>query len=217
MEDIDRWVNKVYAAEGDRAELERLYDEWAEDYERHKWASGNPGIAIAVGKIGRHLRDFDARILDAGCGTGNVGLVLHQIGYRNLEALDPSNGMLEAARGKGIYQALHPLFLDQDIDLPANSYDLVVASGVFTEGHAPPTALDGLLKLTMPGGIIVFSLSETAASELGFAERIANLIDCEAWQLIERTQAYRSFPFSDAEAHVLIRIYVMQKSEANDS
>ena len=217
MEEIDQWADRVYSAGGDRAELDRLYDEWSKDYDQHKWASGNPGVAIAAGMIGRYERDFDARILDAGCGTGNVGLVLHQIGYRNLEALDPSTGMLEMARLKNIYRIHHPLFLDQDIDLPANGFDVVVASGVFTEGHAPPAALDGMLKLTRPGGIIVFSLSEYAARELGFDERISRLEEQKAWQQLERTEPYRSYPFSAEKAYVLIRMHVFRKFAQSDS
>ena len=216
MEEIDQWAAKVYAAGGDRAELDRLYDEWSRDYDEHKWASGNPGIAIAAALIGRYERDFDARILDAGCGTGNVGLVLHQMGYRNLEGLDPSDGMLEMARRKDIYKAHHPLFLDHDIDLPADSYDVVVASGVFTEGHAPPAALDGMLMLTRPGGIVVFTLSDFAARELGFAEKVSRITKQEAWQSLECTDPYQSFPFSVEKAHVLIRMHVFRKSSPPD-
>ena len=131
MENIEYWVDQVYAAGGDRQQLNRLYDEWAAEYEQHKWATGNPVIAISAGLIGRHVDDFGARILDAGCGAGNLGQVLHQIGYDNLEALDPSAGMLEVARRKSIYRALHELFLEPGIDLPGKTYDLVAASGDF--------------------------------------------------------------------------------------
>ena len=111
MSELDDWVDKVFAAGGDRRTLDKLYDEWAKDYDQQLWASGNPYIAVAATIAGRHIPNLDAKILDAGCGTGNMAEVLHKAGYRKLHGLDPSAGMLEVARRKGIYQSLHPLSL----------------------------------------------------------------------------------------------------------
>ena len=212
MENIENWVDQVYAAGGDREQLNRLYDEWAAEYEQHKWASGNPVVAVSAGLIGRRVPNFDARILDAGCGAGNLGLVLHQIGYENLEALDPSAGMLEVARRKSIYRDLHKNFLEPDIDLPAENFDLVAATGVFTEGHAPPSALDGMLKLARPGGVILFSLTDQAANDLGFADRIAELNSSGTWQQLECTEPFSPLPFYENKAHVRLRVYVFRKT-----
>ena len=88
MQDLEDWLERVYQAGGDRATLDRLYDDWAADYDQQIWGSGNPFIAVAAGLAGRHIQDFDARILDAGCGTGNMGQVLYQIGYGNLDGLE---------------------------------------------------------------------------------------------------------------------------------
>ena len=159
MNEVNQWVERVYAAGGDREKLNRLYDEWAADYDQHKWASGNPSVAIAVGMIARQVPDFDAHILDAGCGTGNLGQILHQMGYHNLDGLDPSLGMLEMARRKEIYQTLYPGFLEPKVEIATATYDLVAATGLFTEGHAPPEALEGMLKLARPGAMVVFSES----------------------------------------------------------
>jgi predicted TPR repeat methyltransferase len=175
VEDLETWLERVYQAGGDRKTLDALYDEWAADYDQQLWASGNPYIAIAAGFVGRHLPDFDARILDAGCGTGNMAQILHQIGYRNLDGLDPSAGMLAVAERKQIYQNLYPLPLGASVDLEAASYDAVVAAGVLTHGHAPPESLDGILALTRDGGSIIFSLSSIAYEELGYKQKIDEL------------------------------------------
>ncbi len=202
MPDLETWLERVYAAEGDRATLDALYDAWALDYDQQIWASGNPYIAIATGMVGRHLPDFDARILDAGCGTGNMAQVLHQMGYDRIDGLDPSEGMLEVARRKQIYRELFPLYLGAAIDLPPASYDAVVAAGVLTHGHAPPEALDGILTLTRPGGIIVFSLSQIAYDEYGFKTRIDALDAAGSWDLLDRSRLFRTYPFSEREAHL---------------
>ena len=130
MQDLESWLERVYDSGGDHSQLKILYDEWASDYDRQLWASGNPYIAIATGFVGRHIDNFDANILDAGCGTGNMAQILQQMGYRSIDGLDPSEGMLEIARTKNIYKSLHRLYLDSDIDIDDASYDAVVADAM---------------------------------------------------------------------------------------
>jgi len=202
MEDLETWLERVYQADGDHDQLQTLYDEWARDYDQQLWASGNPYIAIATGMVGRHVADFDAKILDAGCGTGNMAQILHQMGYRNIDGLDPSPGMLEIARGKEIYRELHQLYLDSRVDLPQKSYDAVVAAGVLTHGHAPPEALDGILGLARQGAAIVFSLSLIAFEEYGFRDKIEALESAGAWQKMDQSQLFRTYPFSEQEGHL---------------
>ena len=207
MEDLETWLERVYQADGDPETLDALYDEWAQDYDQQLWASGNPYIAIATGLVGRNVRDYDARILDVGCGTGNMAQVLHQIGYRNIEGLDPSSGMLAVARRKEVYQQLHQLYLGAQVELADASYDAVVAAGVLTHGHAPPESLDGILKLTRTDGIIIFSLSTIAYDEYGFKQKITELDTAGQWKKVDTSLLFRTYPFSAKEAH--LRHWVM--------
>jgi len=199
LEDLETWLERVYQADGERSTLDALYDEWAQDYDQQLWASGNPYIAIATGYACRHIPDYGARILDAGCGTGNMGQLLHQAGYRNLEGLDPSSGMLAVAERKGFYQQLYPLYLGAEVDLPDESYGAVVAAGVLTHGHAPPESLDGILKLTRRDGIIIFSLSQIAYDDYGFRQKMDELDAAAAWQRLDQSRLFRTYPFSDRE------------------
>ncbi len=202
MQDLETWLERVYQAGGDLATLSELYDEWARDYDQQLWASGNPYIAIATGFIGRHVGDYDAGILDAGCGTGNMAQILYQMGYRNIDGLDPSAGMLEIARTKGIYRELHQLCLDRQVALPQANYDAIVAAGVLTHGHAPPEAIDGLLGLARPGAVIVFSLSRIAFDEQGFRQKIESREADGTWQKLDQSRLFRTYPFSEKEAHL---------------
>ena len=213
MEDLEVWLDRVYASGGDRKTLDRLYDQWANDYDQQIWASGNPYIAIAAGMVGRHVANFDAKILDAGCGTGNMAEVLYQMGYNNLDGLDPSQGMLEIARRKEIYRHVFPLFLSANIDLEDASYDAVVASGVLTHGHAPPQSLDGIVKITRPGGVIIFSLSKIAHDDYGFGEKIKQLETSGLWTLLDRSRLFRTYPFSAKEAHLRHWVLAYRKSD----
>ena len=213
MEDLETWLERVYQADGERKTLDTLYDEWSKDYDQQLWASGNPYIAIATGLVGRHVHDYDAKILDAGCGTGNMAQVLHQMGYRNIEGLDPSAGMLAVAQRKEVYQQLHQLYLDARVELADDSFDAVVAAGVLTHGHAPPESLDGILKLTRPGGVIIFSLSAIAYEESGFNQKIAMLEESRQWEKLDQSLLFRTYPFSEKEAHLRHWVLAYRKSD----
>jgi 2-polyprenyl-3-methyl-5-hydroxy-6-metoxy-1,4-benzoquinol methylase len=216
MQDLESWLERVYQADGDHATLDALYDQWASDYDQHIWASGNPYIAIAAGFVGRLVTDFDARILDAGCGTGNMAQILHQMGYRQIEGLDPSAGMLAVARRKQIYQKLHQLYLDTQIDLPDASFDAVVAAGVLTHGHAPAESLDGILGLVRNGGVILFSLSQIAFEEFGFQQKITELDAAGRWRKLDQSRLFRTYPFSEKEAHLQHWVLAYQKTDPTD-
>ena len=212
QDDLETWLDRVYAAGGDRATLDRLYDEWAQKYDQQIWASGNPYIAIATGLVGKHLPDYDARILDAGCGTGNMAQILHQMGYRNIDGLDPSTGMLAIAERKQIYRQLFPLYLGAQIDLPTASYDAVVAAGVLTHGHAPPESLDGILEVTRSGGIIVFSMSQIAYDDMGFRDKMTALDSAARWEKLDQSRLFRTYPFSEKEAHLRHWVFAYRKT-----
>jgi 2-polyprenyl-3-methyl-5-hydroxy-6-metoxy-1,4-benzoquinol methylase len=212
MEDLETWLSRVYQSGGERKTLDSLYDEWASDYDQQIWASGNPYIMIATGMMGRHVQDFDARILDVGCGTGNMGQALKQMGYNNLEGLDPSPGMLEIAKKKEIFQCLHPMYLSERVDLADESYDAVVAAGVLTHGHAPPESLDGIIRLCKPGAIMVFSLSRIAFEDQGFSQKMETLNDSGKWQLLDRSRLFRTYPFSEKEAQLRHWVFAFRKT-----
>ena len=212
MEDLETWLERVYQADGEHEKLDALYDQWAGDYDQQLWASGNPYIAIATGLVGRHVRGYDARILDAGCGTGNMAQLLHQMGYRNIDGLDPSSGMLAIAQKKEVYQQLHQLYLDSRIELPDASYDAVVAAGVLTHGHAPPESLDGILQIARQGAVIVFSLSLIAFEEYGFKQKIDELDAAGAWEKLDQSLLFRTYPFSEKEAHLRHWVLAYRKS-----
>ena len=72
----------------------------------------------------------------------------------------------------------------------------MTAAGVLTHGHAPPDSLDGLIAVARPGAPIIFSISKIAMEEGGFGPKIAELDRSGAWSLEERTEPFRTYPFS---------------------
>ena len=86
------------------SELMEIYDEWALVYEEdvaETW--GYRGPSVTVGTLIEFVNPETCAVLDAGCGTGLVGALLQQAGFKQIDGIDYSEGMLEQARLKGAY------------------------------------------------------------------------------------------------------------------
>ena len=136
-------VQWIYSSRGNE-ELEERYDQWAKDYETdlerdYDWQ----GPTFSAELFAKYVSK-DAKILDAGAGTGLVGVILAQKGYRDIVAMDLSTGMLEEAKKKNVYREFHQMVMGETLDFPTDSFDAVISIGVMTVGHAPASSLDEL-------------------------------------------------------------------------
>ena len=204
QEESHRRVQWVYSSTSNR-ELEDRYDQWASEYdkdlaEEFEWNAPR----TAVDLLTKHV-PTEAKILDAGAGTGLVGERLARLGYRDLYAMDLSLGMLEEARRKDLYKDFYQMTLGEELGFETNSFDSVISVGVFTTGHAPAHAFDELARVTKPDGIIVFSLRVDLYEEGGFKEYQAGLEEAGSSELSEPFQ-----PLPKGEPEVIHRIWAYQ-------
>ena len=95
------WLEKVYYATGDIAQLETAYDGWAEGYDESVSALGYTNPALVSALFARLMPDVSGPILDAGCGTGVIGEILSLAGYEFIDGIDLSVGMLKRAKARG--------------------------------------------------------------------------------------------------------------------
>ena len=202
-------VQWVYSSRNEQ-ELEERYDQWAEEYDADLesdfgWLSPQRTADTLAKYVAR-----DAAILDAGAGTGLVGQCLHNLGYGNLTAMDLSQGMLEVARQKNIYQGLDQMTMGETLGYASDRFDASVVVGVFTQGHAPASSLDELVRVTKPGGHIVFSLRTDTHRDSGFKEKQEALTAAGRWQLVEVTDTFQPLPKGEPE--VLHQVWVYQVS-----
>ena len=103
--------------------------------------------------------DQEVAILDAGAGTGKVGQALSKLGYRKIIAIDISERMLEMAREKQVYSAFHQANLEEPLTFSeVETFDVIMAIGVFTYGHASSAGLDNLLPLLKPKGLFMVTV-----------------------------------------------------------
>jgi predicted TPR repeat methyltransferase len=189
-------------------EAAEVYDSWAEDYERRVLSWGYATPAIVSWFFGRYVQPSDgAAILDAGAGTGIMGDVLSPLGYQDLTAIDISERMLDFARSKGHYKDLRQMELGSELDLPTDAFSAVVATGVFTAGHAPPESFDELIRATKSGGYIIFSVRTDVYEEGGFKDKQEALERESRWQLVEASEPFSPLRYEDPELKAQVFAY----------
>jgi predicted TPR repeat methyltransferase len=191
----------------DGQEAGELYDRWAEDYERAVSSWGYTTPAVAVGLFGRYVKPEGGTVLDAGAGTGITGEVLTLLGYQDLVGIDVSQDMLELARRKGVYRELRQMELGGRLDFPTDAFAAVVATGVFAAGHAPPESFEDLIRVTQPGGYVIFSVRTDVYEDGGFKERQEALEGEAKWQLLEMSDPFAHLRFEDPDLKVRVFAY----------
>ena len=180
------FLGRVYGAQS-RDELKAIYDDWSESYEEDLVGWGYIGPSLNCGLISRHVPRDQGPLLDAACGPGNLGRLLHLLGFRELVGIDISEGMLAKAEARGIYQACRAMALGEPLDFPDDHFVAAVAAGVFTAGHAGPEGFDELVRVVRPGGHLIFSLSSAVYEAQGFKAKLDALTTSGAVSLVDST------------------------------
>ncbi len=172
----------IYAAT-DPEDLQRRYDEWSAHYDADMdvldWAAPGAAAAQCLDQGGR-----GGVVLDAGCGTGQVGVALRTGGAARVIGIDFSAGMLAKAALTGAYDELLQASLTEALPLAPGSLDAVVSVGVFTFGHVGPGPLAALGMLLRPGGTITLSFRDDVFRDLGFAASVEELSAAGQWALL---------------------------------
>lgn len=151
--------------------------------------------------LGGEARLIDAivppgsRVLDAGCGPGRVGAVLHARGH-TVVGVDADPVLIEAAQD----DHPGPRWLVGDLstlDLPEDPFDIAVVAGnvmVFVAPETEQRVLESLRRHVRPGGRIVLGFAtdrELSVADFDAAAEAAGLVHEQrfaTWDLV---------PFSD--------------------
>ncbi|MBV8281432.1 MAG: methyltransferase domain-containing protein [Candidatus Eremiobacteraeota bacterium] len=108
----------------------------------------------------RYALPRDARILDAGCGTGEASWRLAELfPHAHVFGVDIIDAHLELARSRHAAFAPRLTFAHQSIyelDEPAASFDLVVCRHVLHSIPFPDRVITELARVTKPGGYLHF-------------------------------------------------------------
>ena len=188
-------------------ELAERYDQWAKDYDADLERDfGWRGPQRTAEFLTKYVPK-EARILDAGAGTGLMGKLLAKQGYHDLVAMDLSEGMLVEVRNKNVYQELHQMVMGEPLDFATGSFDAIVSVGVLTVAHAPASSLDELVRITRPGGYIVFTLRPDVYKDSGFKEKQAALESEGKWRLVEISEKFQPLPMGEPDVYHQVWVY----------
>jgi len=172
-------IRDSMSLDGDAEKLSNYYRDWAETYDDDVASHGYglPSMMVRTVESALTARDPEAqhldrsiRVVDAGCGTGLVGAALCDAGFDDLHGVDLSEEMIQHAARRGVYSSLMGA-VDLSNRVPdelRGSADLVTAGGVFTVGHAPPSALETMASIARPLGVLVVSTREAYLESTNF-------------------------------------------------
>ena len=189
-------IHGSFAFNYDPQQLAAYYCEWSctydEDVNREHY-TGPTYMAHYLTRfaawegVGVDISNKDLNIIDAGCGTGLVGVALHAEGYRRIDGFDLCHEMVKKAEEPGVYRTLtggcnlmEPIPHYRD-----NQYEVCVCCGVFTVGHVPPTSLAELVRITQPGGLVLASTRKSYYETTEFKPLYEQLIAQGAITLID--------------------------------
>jgi predicted TPR repeat methyltransferase len=181
------FLERAYSLNSDPTAARTLYDEWATTYDGDLSAESYRSPTAAADALARHLSPANGtppkklKVLDAGCGTGLVGLAIHANGelrgrVGEIDGLDLSEGMLAVARKTGVYARLETADLTQRIAREDGEMDVVVCVGTLTKGHVGPGVLGEFVRVVNKGdGLVVATVLEDVWVSGGFEGEVERL------------------------------------------
>ena len=187
-------------------DLEKAYDGLGEEYEAEVNRYGWLGPRLTAEKAATLITPSSV-VLDAGAGSGLVGLELARLGFDTIDGMDISSVQLALAEVKGVYRRLIHARLGERLPVPTDAYDAMVSAGTFTFGHAPASSFDDIVRVVRSGGYLVFTLPAEGDPE-GYGEKYEELSEARRWSMIEWGDAFFSVP--DVEPDTQHRIAVFR-------
>jgi predicted TPR repeat methyltransferase len=123
-----KFLDKTYQISGADA-MRELYDDWSDSYDAEVGENGYATPARLAAALAEAQPDRSTPVLDYGCGTGLSGAAMAQAGFTVIDGMDPSSGMLEKCRARGLYRNLIELDLDAPLPIPQDAYPVIMAVG----------------------------------------------------------------------------------------
>jgi cyclopropane fatty-acyl-phospholipid synthase-like methyltransferase len=105
-------------------------------------------------QVGKHLQGGE-KVLDVGCGIGNLSRYLKETCGSDLTCLDFSRWALDELKKEGFPTIFSKL---PKIPLPDDSFDAAVATEVLEHLSRPEATIKQMKRVVRPGGKVIFSV-----------------------------------------------------------
>ena len=140
----------------------------------------------------------EAKIFDIGQGTGLMGKLLKAEGFTNIDGADASQSFVDKANETGWYKKCQVIWFGKGVEnLPKDllgSYDLVMGSGVFLDGHIPATGFDDAHAMCKPGGYFITSIRRSyyeKGEEHGYRDKLDELEAAGKFKIVKTWEFMR--------------------------
>jgi predicted TPR repeat methyltransferase len=144
------------AADAPLADVQALYDNWVGDYDADVGEWGYEAPAEVAARLAAVI-PTGAVVLDAGCGTGLSGVALHDVGFTDTVGVDASPKSIEAAAERRVYLEVAVLDLAAPLPFADRHFGGVICCGVLSYLADVAAVLDEFVRVTAPGGAVVFT------------------------------------------------------------
>jgi len=177
----------------------------------YRYADGPDAPALAIDSV---LEMQPRRVLEVGCGEGELAQRLMNDLRADVIALDQSPRMVELTMARGVDARVGDV---QELPFPDESFDVAVAAWMLFHVPALDLALSELARVLTPGGRLVaatncadhliemFELAGADRFELPFGGENAEPLLSRNFARVERRAADGTVTFSEADA---IRSYL---------
>ncbi|MBF0094512.1 MAG: tetratricopeptide repeat protein, partial [Alphaproteobacteria bacterium] len=143
-----------------------LFDGFAERFDDVLAGLNYRAPALIAGMVMRETFSAAPDVLDAGCGTGQVGQLLRPRA-RTLVGVDLSREMLSRAAGRGVYDRLHRGELTAFMAAHPAAFDVITAADVLIYFGDVAPLFSAAAAALRPGGLVAVSAEELTDAAAG--------------------------------------------------
>ncbi len=147
-----------------KIKIDSFFDQYSKEYSKENYNKNiNKFMFVRMETIVNFVKENfsnkNIKILDLGCGSGEVTLALAKLGYSG-DALDNSKGMLEICKKK-LSTFNWKLFLGeaQKTNFQEGTYDLIIASGLIEYYSDDAILLEEINRILKKNGHLIINVS----------------------------------------------------------
>ncbi len=202
----EKWLKNISKHPKD---VEEEYDKISIFYDSELEAKGYMAPQQAATIIKNHVPNTNSIILEAGCGTGLLGLELKKQGFSNVTGTDISALCLKEADAKGVYAKTLKHNLLEQFPFPDKAFDCVVCVGVFSrfDDAEIKKIVEEFARVTKDEGTILFSHRDDLITPFTYK----TLDELEAVKVEKVTETLPYFSIDEHYKDIKIRFFILRK------